>query len=125
VDDTLIACEDGCPGDLAASLTSESTFSFTWSGTEGAKVLDIQYVYNGPKNAFWHLQIEVNGKAVEGNALLETTRGTTVAQEGPFLVTLASGDNVTLGLLDWDCNAFYVDGVKVYEDVRGVTSSYS
>jgi hypothetical protein len=54
----------------------------------------------------------------EGNALVETSRDTTFAQEVPFQVELASGDEVSLALLDWDGNVFLVDGVKVYEDLR-------
>jgi hypothetical protein len=115
---TLVACEDGCTGGVAANMTSDTSFSFTYSGTAGAKVLGIEYVYNGPKNRFLHLAITVNGVEVEGNALVETSRGTTVAQEVPFPVELASGDEASLELLDWDGNAFLVDGVKVYEDLR-------
>lgn len=115
---TLVACEDGCIGGKAANLTSSTSFSFTYSGDSGAKVLGIEYVYNGPKNKFLHAALSVNGSPVDGNALLETSRNTTVAQEAPFPVTLADGDKVSLALLDWDGNAFLVDGVKVYEDLR-------
>lgn len=121
--ETLVACEDGCAGGRAANMTSDSTFSFKWSGGGGAKILGIQYVYNGPKNSFRHIQVEVNGIAADGNALLETTRNTTVTQEAPFPVTLANGDNVALRLLDYDGNTFLVDGVKVYQDLRAGVSS--
>jgi hypothetical protein len=75
-------------------------------------------VYNGPKNKFLHLAVTVNGAVAEGNALVETSRDTTFAQEVPFQVELASGDEVSLALLDWDGNVLLVDGVKVYEDLR-------
>jgi hypothetical protein len=99
-------------------MTSTSSFSFKFSGSAGPKVLGIEYVYNGPKNRFLHLAATVNGAAVEGNALVETSRSTTFAQEVPFPVKLESGDDVEFRLLDWDGNAFLVDGVKVYEDLR-------
>jgi hypothetical protein len=75
-------------------------------------------VYNGPKNKSLHLAITVNGAEAEGNALVETSRNTTFAQEVPFPVQLASGDEVSMSLLDWDGNIFLVDGIKVYEDLR-------
>lgn len=115
---TLVDCEDGCDGGKAANMTSETSFSFTYAGSAGDKVLGIEYVYNGPKNRFLHIAVSLNGVEAEGNALLETTRGTTFAQEAPFPVKLAKGDNVSLALLDWDGNAFLVDGIKVYEDLR-------
>ena len=114
----LVACEDGCAGGKGANMTAESSFSFTFSGGEGAKVLGVRYVYDGPKNKFLHLAVSVNGTRAEGMALLETTRGTGVAQEAPFPVELREGDEVVLELVDWDGNVFLVEGVKVYEDLR-------
>jgi hypothetical protein len=64
------------------------------------------------------LAVTVNSVEAEGNALVETSRSTTFAQEVPFPVELASGDDVSMSLLDWDGNVFLVDGVKVYEDLR-------
>jgi hypothetical protein len=49
--------------------------------------------------------------------LLETTRGTAVAQEAPFPIELKEGDEVEMELVDWDGNVFLVEGVKVYEDL--------
>lgn len=98
--DTLVACEDGCTGGQAANMTSDSSFSFTYSGSAGAKVLGIEYVYDGPKNKFLHIAVTVNGAQASGNALLETSRGTTFAQEALFPVKLASGDEVSMELLD-------------------------
>lgn len=117
-DTNLVPCEDGCAGGQAANMTSETSFSFTYLGGAGAKVLGIEYVYNGPKNRFLHIGVTLNGAQAEGNALMETTRGTNYAQEAPFPVELADGDEVTLKLLDADGNAFLIDGVKVYEDLR-------
>jgi hypothetical protein len=45
----------------------------------------------------------------------ETTHGTTFAQEAPFSVTLAEGEEVELALLDRDENAFYADVVMVFD----------
>ena len=112
----LIACDDGCSGGSTTNLTtSGQTFSFKWSGSASDKVLSIVYTYNGAKNAFRHVAVSVNGVAADGNALLETTRGTTYAQEAPFPVTLSEGDEVALSLLDYDGNAFYIDAVKVLD----------
>jgi hypothetical protein len=116
--ETLVPCEDGCAGGVGANMTSTTSFSFTFSGSPGAKVLGIEYVYSGPKNKFLHIAVGVNGVRAEGMALLETTRGTAVAQEAPFPVELKEGDEVVLELVDWDGNVFLVEGVKVYEDLR-------
>ena len=110
-----MACVDSCAGGTAANLTSDQTFSFTWSGSAGDKVLGIGYEYNGPKNSFRHIAVTVDGTPATGNALLETTRGTSISQEAPFPATLASGSNVTLTLLDYDGDEFLIDGVKVYD----------
>jgi hypothetical protein len=114
----LVACEDGCAGGKGANMTSASSFSFTYSGGAGNKVLGIEYMYNGPKNRFLHVAVSVNGARAGGMALLETTRGTAFAQEAPFPVELKEGDEIVLELVDWDGNVFLVEGVKVYEDLR-------
>ena len=103
---------------MAANMTAEQTFTFTWSGDAGEKVLGIQYVYDGPKNAFKHIGVRVDGETLEGNALPETTRGTTFAQEVPFPATLREGSEVVLTLLDADGSEFFVEGVKVYTFLR-------
>ena len=115
---TRVPCEDGCGGGQAANMTGDTSFSFEYSGNSGRKVLGIEYVYNGPKNRFLNIAVTVNGNEANGNALLETSRTTGVAQEAPFPVELASGDDVSLRLLNWDGNAFLIDGVKIYEDFR-------
>ncbi|KAI7510133.1 hypothetical protein KC347_g4622 [Hortaea werneckii] len=111
---TLIPCDDACAGGMAANMTADQTFTFVWSGAAGEKVLGIQYVYDGPKNAFKHIGVTMDGETVEGNALPETTRGTTFAQEVPFPATLREGSEVVLTLLDADGSEFFVEGVKVY-----------
>ena len=116
--ETLVACEDGCAGGLGANMTSTSSFSFAWEGSAGKKVLGFEYVYDGPKNRFLQGAVAVNGVVAEGLVLLETTRGTAVAQEAPFAVGLGEGDEVSLELVDWDGGVFLVEGVKVYEDLR-------
>lgn len=112
---TLVACDDSCAGGIAVNMTANQTFGFTWVGSSGDKVLGIQYVYAGPKNAFKHIAVTVNGTVAAGNALLETTIGTNVSQESPFPVTLISGSSVSLTLLDYDGDEFLVDSVKVYD----------
>ncbi|OTA28129.1 hypothetical protein BTJ68_09914 [Hortaea werneckii EXF-2000] len=115
---TLIPCDDACAGGMAANMTADQTFAFVWSGEAGDKVLGIQYVYDGPKNAFKHIGVTVDGETVEGNALPETTRGTTFSQEVPFPATLREGSEVVLTLLDADGSEFFVEGVKVYPHVQ-------
>lgn len=111
---TLIPCAD-CAGGLAANMTSNQTFSFMWSGSAGDKVLGIQYVYAGAKNAFEHVSATVEGTASNGSALLETTIGTTLYEEAPLPVTLASGSEVVLSLLDYNGTELLIKGVKVYD----------
>lgn len=115
--DVLTACDDGCEGGQAADMTA-GAFSFTWDGEAGDKVVGITYTYTGPKNAFRHLGASVDGKALDTDALLETTRVNNIAQEAPFPMTVSKGSNVTLTLLDYDGNPLLVDGVKVYEYVQ-------
>lgn len=112
---TLVACGDGCAGGKAANMTSSTNFSFTWNGSAGAKVLQIVYTYPGPNNAFQQIGVTVDGKAAPGNALMESTLGTSFGQMAPFPVTLKKGSKVVLNLLDYDGTAFLVDAVRVYD----------
>lgn len=112
---TLTECDDGCAGGMAANMTSSSTFTFTWEGSEGDKVVQIFYTYPCAKNAFRHIVGTVDGQAVEGWASLETTRANTFAQRAPLPMTLKSGSKVELKLVDFDGTAFLVDGVEVYD----------
>lgn len=114
-DSVLVDCDDDCAGGMAVNMTSMNTFNFTWSGSAGKKVVGIEYIYTGAKNAFKHIGATVDGSAVDGSALLETTRVTNVSQEAPFPMTLADGSKVVLSLLDFDGVEFLVDGVKVYD----------
>lgn len=120
--ENLVECEDGCEGGSGANMTDSSSFSFTFSGDGGAgssKILGVEYVYNGPKNKFLHASVSVNGVEGEGMVLMETSRGTTFAQEAPFPVgSLGQGDEVEIRLVDWDGNVVLVEGVRVYEDLR-------
>lgn len=116
--DTLVDCEDGCEGGKAANMTASTSFSFTWSGDAGDKVVGIEYTYTGPKNSFRHIGATIDGTVLEGNALLETSRVNNVMQEAPFPMTLEANSNVTLTLLDYDNNALLIDGVKIYEYVH-------
>ncbi|KAK4626864.1 hypothetical protein CLAFUW4_04846 [Fulvia fulva] len=113
-DADLVKCNDGCAGGLAANMTT-STFTFTWDGTAGDKVLQILYTYPGAKNAFKHISATVDGKETTGWALLETTRANTIAQRAPLPLTLAQGSEVVLKLADGDKTAFLVDAVEVYD----------
>jgi len=113
---TLVPCDDGCAGGLAANMTSAQTFSFTWNGAAGQKVLSLQYVFVGPKNAFQHVGATVDGVAIEGSALIETTRNTTISQASPLPATLAEGSEVVLTLLDYNGDEVLIEGVKVYDD---------
>lgn len=117
-DGALVGCEDSCEGGKAANMTASTTFSFTWSGSAGEKVVGIEYTYTGPKNSFRHVRATVDGSTLEGNALLETSRVSNVTQEAPFPMTLGSGSNVTLSLLDYDGINLLIDGVKVYEYIH-------
>ncbi|KAK3671345.1 hypothetical protein LTR78_008806 [Recurvomyces mirabilis] len=113
---TLISCADGCVGVEAANMTSSQTFSFTYSGSAGTKVLGLLYTYNGPKNSFLHVRVTVDGVVASGEALVETSRGTTVQQETGTIATLKDGSEVVLTLLDSNGDEFLIDGVKIYED---------
>lgn len=115
LDTTKVPCNDGCAGGVAANMTGSTDFSFTWSSSEGDKVLQIVYTYPGPKNEFKHIGATVDGQVVEGNALLETTRADTFAQHAPLPLTLAEGSEVVLSLLDFDGTAFLVDALQVYD----------
>lgn len=114
-DATLVSCNDGCAGGKAANMTDSSNFTFAWDGSAGNKVVQITYTYAGPKNAFKHIGATVDGEAVNGTALLETTRATTISQQAPFPMTLAEGSKVVLKLLDFDGTQFLVDGVDIYD----------
>ena len=96
-------------------MTSNSTFTFTWSGSASDKVLGIEYVYAGPKNAFRHIGATVDGVAANGSALLETSILTNVTQEAPYPMALAEGTKVVLTLLDYDGDELLIDGIKVYD----------
>ena len=115
---TLVDCEDGCAGGKAANMTVDTTFSFTWSGDVGEKVVGIEYTYTGPKNSFRHIGATVDGAALEGNALLETSRVNNVTQEAPFQMKLAADSKVVLTLLDYDDNDLLIDGVKIYDYIQ-------
>ena len=112
---TLVKCNDLCAGGMAVNLTSTQVFTFTCSGGAGAKVLGIQYDYNGPKNDFRHVAATVDGVAAGGSALCETSRSYTTPQEAPLPVTLAVGSNVTLYLLDYGGVESIIDSVKIYD----------
>lgn len=114
----LVDCQDGCEGGKAANMTANTMFSFTWGGSAGNKVVGIEYTYTGPKNSFRHIGATVDGSAVEGNALLETSRVNNVTQEAPFPMTLEAKSNVTLTLLDYDGNEFLISGVKIYDYIQ-------
>lgn len=109
------ACNDGCAGGMAVKMTSTQTFTFTWDGSAGEKVLQILYTYPGPKNAFKHIVATVDGRSVEGWASLETTRANTFAQRAPLPMMLRQGSKVELKLVEADGAAFLVDGVEVYD----------
>lgn len=114
-DATLVSCSDGCEGGKAANMTGSSHFAFTWDGSAGNKVVQIVYTYPGAKNSYKHIGATIDGDAVNGTALLETTRATTISQQAPFPMTLAEGSEVVLKLLDFDGTQFLVDGVQVYD----------
>ncbi|KAF2163756.1 glycoside hydrolase family 43 protein [Zasmidium cellare ATCC 36951] len=111
----LDSCDDGCTGGKATNMTGSSNFTFTWDGSAGDKVVQIVYTYPGAKNAFKQIGATVDGKAVNGTALLETTRATTMSQQAPIPLTLAEGSEVVLKLLNFDGTQFLVDGVQVYD----------
>ncbi|KAI5356632.1 putative glycoside hydrolase, family 43 [Septoria linicola] len=114
-DDQLIKCEDSCAGGLTANMTStENSFTFTWDGSEGDKVVQILYTYPGAKNAFRHITATVDGAAVEGWALLETTRAQTFAQRAPLPLSLKSGSEVVLKMAESGLEV-RVDAVEVYD----------
>lgn len=110
----LFECS-GCLGGKTVNMTAGSTFSFTWNGSAGEKVLSLQYVYDGGKQAWKQIGVTVDSVAVNGVALLESTRGTTVYLEAPIPVTLAEGSEVQLKLLDYTDTAVLIEGVKIYE----------
>lgn len=114
---TLVRCNDSCQGGVAANMTSTQTFTFTWSGSAGDKVLGIEYTYEGPKNAFKHVAATIDGVASSGSALMETSRSDTIAQEAPLPVSLSNGSTVLLSLLDFDGVQLLIDGVKIYDFV--------
>lgn len=114
-DDALVSCDDECAGGQAANMTGSSSFTFTWDGSAGDKVVQIVYTYPGAKNAFKHIGATVDGETVNGTALLETTRATTISQQAPLPMTLAEGSEVVLTLLDFDGTQFLVDGVQIYD----------
>lgn len=117
-DDELIQCESGCAGGLSANMTTaDQTFTFTWDGSAGKKVVYIQYTYAGAKNAFRHISATVDGNEVEGWALLETSRAHTFAQRAPLPMTLEEGSDVVLKLADLGLQ-IRVEGVLVYDDPR-------
>lgn len=115
VDDTLVECSDGCAGGMAANMTGSSNFTFTWDGSPGGKVVQIVYTFPGAKNAFRQIGATVDGEAVNGTALMETTRADTISQRAPLPMTLAEGSEVVLKLLNSDATQFLVDGVEVYD----------
>lgn len=116
--DALVTCDDGCEGDKTANMTAANTFTFTWSGSAGDKVVGIEYTYTGPKNSFRHIGASVDGSTLEGNALLETSRVNNVTQEAPLPMKLATGSKVILSLLDYDGNDLLIDGVKIYDYIQ-------
>lgn len=96
-------------------MTSDSSLSFTWTGDAGDKVLSLQYVYSGGKQAWKSIAFSVDGVAANGVALLESTQGTSVYLEAPFPATLKAGSVVEFSLTDYSGTDVFVEGVKVYD----------
>lgn len=96
-------------------MTSDSAFSFTWDGTAGDKVLSIQYVYDGGKNAWKNVAVAVDNATLDGVALLESTRGTGYYLEAPIRATLNQGSVVEFTLTEYTGTDVFIQGVKVYD----------
>lgn len=114
-DASLVDCETGCAGGKAVNMTSEQNFTFIWDGSEGDKLVQIEYTYPGSKNAFRHIEATVDGTVAPGWALLETTRAETFAQRAPLPLTVKSGSEVVLRLVDYDGTSFRVDGLQIFD----------
>ena len=106
----------GTEGGKAANLTDGvATLALIWTGTPGDKVLSLRYVYNGGKNAWKKLGVWVDGAAIEGVALIESTRGTDVYFDVPVKATLRQGARVEIRLLDVTGVEVFLEGVKVFD----------
>ncbi len=86
----------------------------SWHGSPGAKVVQIKYTYLGPRNAFVNIGATVDGVAVEGNALLESTM-VNYTQQAPLPMNLYTGSTVVLKLLNYDGDEVLIEGVDVFE----------
>lgn len=109
----LTVCNDGCPGGKAANMTNDQTFSFTWHGAGGDKVMQVQYTYLGPGNSFLNLGVTVNGAPVKGNVLLESSVADST-QQAPLPLNLPKGAKVVITLLDWNGDEVLIKGVNIY-----------
>ncbi|OJJ47329.1 hypothetical protein ASPZODRAFT_65375 [Penicilliopsis zonata CBS 506.65] len=110
---TTVSCTDDCSGGKAVSMTDSTTFTFTWDGSDGDKIMQVQYTYSGSDNSFLNLGVTVGGVAVAGNVLIESTIAV-YTQQAPIPLTLSEGDEVVISLLNWNGDSVLIEGVDIY-----------
>jgi hypothetical protein len=109
-----VSCTDGCAGGKAVSLTSSQTFTFTWDGDAGDKIMQVQYTFSGSSNEFLNIGATVDGEDVTGNVLIESTIDV-YTQQAPLSISLSKGSEVVLSLLNYNGDSVLVEGVHIYE----------
>jgi hypothetical protein len=112
----LINCPGGCPSGSTKTinLKSYTHVQLKWTGTAGAKTVGFKYLYDCGKNIWSDLPVSVDGVFV-GNALLESTRTTTLYQEAPVAATLKTGSLIEVFMNATAGCTMDLSAIKVYD----------